>query len=258
MSTFEGSYMGNAGRISDKAQMECKICWYVYDPEIGDETRQISAGTAFAALPHDWSCPECDADAHQFLVKHDPLSDETQIKNDIAHKTQSLVVDFREIYHAKMRDVPIINHALQVEAVGFSAIENGYIGVLIAPWFMNLILLPKLGDDWSLLKPTHKETIEFPSGHYEFIHNIRETIGGYKACSLFSPMGDFTSQLQAKEVAEAIMVELFNGENQAETDRSADIRKAHETPEEESEIEIKAETSRRGLLTGNFSEEVNL
>ncbi|WGZ89389.1 MAG: rubredoxin [Candidatus Thiocaldithrix dubininis] len=34
--TFEGSYLGHAERIADQARMECKICWYVYDPAQGD------------------------------------------------------------------------------------------------------------------------------------------------------------------------------------------------------------------------------
>jgi [NiFe]-hydrogenase assembly, chaperone, HybE len=49
-------------------------------------------------------------------------------------------------------------------------------------------------------------------------------VGGYKACALFSMMGDFTSQLQVVEVARAVMAELFVGENREETDRSHDIR----------------------------------
>jgi hypothetical protein len=53
-------------------------------------------------------------------------------------------------------------------------------------------------------------------------------IGGYKACSLFSMMGDFKTQADAVEVAGAVMQALFDEENRAETDRSADIRAARE------------------------------
>ena len=40
---------------------ECIACGYVYDPEKGDPTAGVSAGTAFEDLPDDWACPECGA-----------------------------------------------------------------------------------------------------------------------------------------------------------------------------------------------------
>ena len=225
---FEGSYLGANDRISPRAIMECKICWTPYDPAEGDDFRQILPGTAFTALPEDWKCPGCDAPKEQFMVREDPGSDEMRLAALIGRKTQALVADFREVFHARMRDVPIINHALHVEAVGFRLHEGRILGVLIAPWFMNLILLPGEDEDWSALKAGEKETLAFPSGDYEFIHNTREMVGGYKACSLFSPMADFTSQLQAVEVARAVMSELFRSDNRDETDRAADIRAVRE------------------------------
>lgn len=53
-------------------RMECGVCWYVYDPEAGDPTWQIAPGTPFSALPAHWTCPNCCAEQHKFLV----LSDE--------------------------------------------------------------------------------------------------------------------------------------------------------------------------------------
>ncbi len=44
----------------------CKLCNYVYDPEIGDPTQNIPAGTEFDSLPDDWVCPECGADKSEF------------------------------------------------------------------------------------------------------------------------------------------------------------------------------------------------
>ncbi len=39
----------------------CTICGYVYDPVLGDPGNGIPAGTAFADLPEDWTCPDCGA-----------------------------------------------------------------------------------------------------------------------------------------------------------------------------------------------------
>ncbi len=37
----------------------CDVCGYVYDPEVGDDTQGIPAGTKFEDLPDDWTCPLC-------------------------------------------------------------------------------------------------------------------------------------------------------------------------------------------------------
>ena len=44
----------------------CSICGYVYDPELGDETNGIPAGTAFEDLPDDWRCPLCKKGKDKF------------------------------------------------------------------------------------------------------------------------------------------------------------------------------------------------
>lgn len=191
------------------------------------------------------------------MVLEDPDAAEVVEAEWLSSLTHRLVADFREIWHAKMRDVPMVNKLLTVEAVGFRLVDGRPLGVLISPCFTNLVQLPAEGEDWSTLSAGPKELIEFPSGAYEFIHNTREMTGGYKACSLFSPMGEFSSQMQAKEVAEAVMVALFDAENRAETDRAADTRVAREA-------ELAADTpeppvlsdapTRRAVITGGLGE----
>lgn len=48
-------------------RLECGICWYVYDPQKGDDVWQVEPGTPFRALPEDWRCPTCDAPKHKFM-----------------------------------------------------------------------------------------------------------------------------------------------------------------------------------------------
>jgi rubredoxin len=68
MTRFEGSYLGDARRLPAAARLECKICWWIYDPALGDPQWQVPAGTAFAELPPHWRCPQCDGAADQFMV----------------------------------------------------------------------------------------------------------------------------------------------------------------------------------------------
>lgn len=67
-STFEGSYLGDRSRIADGARLECKICWWVYDPAEGDPQWQVPPGTPFSQLPDHWSCPQCEGRADQFMI----------------------------------------------------------------------------------------------------------------------------------------------------------------------------------------------
>ena len=261
MTTFEGSYLGATDKISPLAIMECKICWTPYDPAEGDETRQIDPGTPFVALPEDWTCPNCSAPPEQFLVREDPGAPDVAETAFLNEQTKSLTADFTEIWNAKMKDVPIVNKLLHVQAVGFQMHDGRPLGVLISPWFMNLVMLPGAEENWDDLKPGAKELISFPSGEYEFIHNVREQTGGYKACSLFSPMGDFKTQAQAVDVGNAVMKALFDPENQAETDRAADIRAAREAElaaQEEARTEpLDAEPTRRTIISGGLASEAN-
>jgi len=264
MSGFEGSFLGANDKISPRAIMECKICWTPYDPAEGDDTRQVLPGTPFLELPDDWSCPNCDAPKEQFLVSEDPGADDVLEAQKIRTKTELLETDFTEVWHGKMRDVPMVNKVLHVQAVGWQMLNGRPLGVLISPWFMNLVMLPSEDEDWSGLQAGEKEDIAFPSGTYEFIHNTRDMVGGYKACSLFSPMGEFKTQAQAVDVANAVMQALFEEEHRAETDRQADIRatreaeiaeiEATEAEAEAEEPEIPVVPSRRQVITAGISE----
>jgi len=71
MRTFEGSYLGDRSKIGATTRLECKVCWYVYDPAQGDPVWQIPAGTPFSELPEHWTCPDCACMQDQFMVLRD-------------------------------------------------------------------------------------------------------------------------------------------------------------------------------------------
>lgn len=238
-SRFEGSYLGDATRIGAATRMECKICWHVYDPAAGCEQWQVPPGTAFAALPDHWRCPVCDGARDQFMaLDGEPVPVESAALPAIAAKDTGpalptetiarLEAAFREIHTAQMRGMPIVNDALAVKAVGFRRHDGRWLGALVTPWFLNLVLLPDDADDWSGLVPGAKELIGFPSGRYEFVHANRKGVGAYKACSLFSPMFEFASMLQATETASAALVSLFDSSIREDGAQTAEIRRRRE------------------------------
>jgi rubredoxin len=70
-SFFDGSYAGDDSRLHDDSKLECKICWYVYDPAQGDGYWQVPPGTSFSRLPDHWSCPNCDGAKKDFMLVED-------------------------------------------------------------------------------------------------------------------------------------------------------------------------------------------
>jgi rubredoxin len=162
MNAFEGGYHHSDTGLSPQAVLECKICWTVYDPAKGCDFRQIDPGTPFTALPEDWTCPTCGAEKTQFLVQTDPGAPAMLEEAMIRSRTRALEAEFTEIWHSKMRDVPMVNRNLEVRAIGFRLHEGRLLGVLLSPWFMNLILLPAEGEDWDRLTPARRRSSPFP------------------------------------------------------------------------------------------------
>ena len=44
----------------------CNVCWYTYDPAVGDPKAGIELGTPFESLPEDWFCPICGMTKEHF------------------------------------------------------------------------------------------------------------------------------------------------------------------------------------------------
>ena len=65
--SFE-NFSATDGTVPAATKFECGICWTVYDPAAGDAVWQIPPGTAFAALPAHWACPNCDAPRNKFMA----------------------------------------------------------------------------------------------------------------------------------------------------------------------------------------------
>ncbi len=186
-------------------------------------------------------------------VVSEPTPEEAALARTLATAPGRFEAVFQEIHAARMKGVPFVNGSLSVKAVGFRIHEGRVIGVLVTPWFMNIILLPGVNEDWSGLPTGTRELLEFPSGIYEFLSAERPETGPYKACSLFSPMFDFSSMLQAVETAEAVIPALLDPANREEGSRSGEIRRRAEEDAARREEQERA-TSERTLSERALSE----
>ena len=54
-------------RIRPDTRMQCRVCWFLYDPAEGLPDWGIEPGTPFGELPADWTYPGCGQPKAAFL-----------------------------------------------------------------------------------------------------------------------------------------------------------------------------------------------
>lgn len=129
---------------------------------------------------------------------------------DMRDRVTALVRHFEMIDRKHMRGMPIANSRLSVEAVGFKEVDGHVIGILITPWFMNLVLLPGTNEFHG-----HEQGSEvayaLPAGPYEFTVSHDVQLGIYLTAVMFRTMADFPDQDTACDVAKTVL-ELLHRE----------------------------------------------
>lgn len=119
---------------------------------------------------------------------------------------------FAEIAATRMQGVPVLNAQLSVEALGFAERHDardgsdGVLGLLITPWFMNLLWLPR--DAAAPLAAGAARERRFGERSLSFVGAADERLGAYESCSLFSPMFEFPDQASARATAEQVLALL--------------------------------------------------
>jgi len=124
---------------------------------------------------------------------------------------ERLATHFQQVYVRSMADVPICNEALAVAAVGFRVWEGQGVGVVVTPWFMNVVLAPLLGEA-APGRSGDKVSVALPAGHVDFLVGELAGFGRVLMCSLFSPMDDFVDQEAALATAAAALDSLLDAQ----------------------------------------------
>ncbi len=189
---------------------------------------------------------------------------------NLEETTARITSSFEAIHRDAMADVPILNHALNVEVVGLHEREGRAMGIIVTPWLMSFIIVGKEDDDWASRKTGSHEKLAFPSGELDFKINHFDGIGPCATYGIQSPMSCFADQNAALASAN---VHLANLDVQAEVvDTSEEDEKLRRFLEGDENALSKAEAaneagdnietenlpdpegvSRRGLLRGQFS-----
>lgn len=116
---------------------------------------------------------------------------------------------FRRIEAERMAGLPFCNSALHVEAVGFAIRDEQWLGALVTPWAMNLLLLPARAESWVSAPEGRRLMINYPAGELPFLGGNEDEIGDYLACPLFASMAQFVDQETARLTARASLIALL-------------------------------------------------
>jgi [NiFe] hydrogenase assembly HybE family chaperone len=162
---------------------------------------------------------------------------------------ERLETAFEDIAQTRMAGLPICNPALHVQVVGLCEWQGRWVGVLITPWTISLVLMPGADAPLETLGPEEKKAWDFPSGKYEFFGLNEPSLGTCQVCSLISPVIDFESQGDAENIARQVMEALFVPA-QADTKGDAAGKEAVEPLTIESIVT--KPLSRRDFLRGGF------
>lgn len=129
----------------------------------------------------------------------------------MSERAEALELAFRRIAATRMLDMPLRNPALQIEAVGFREWQGNEVGVLITPWSISLIVFPTASAAARSLLLDERRAWVFPSGQYDFMGGAEPECGPFQFCSLFSPPEEIADHAQAREIASAVLEQLFRG-----------------------------------------------
>jgi len=132
----------------------------------------------------------------------------TNHKSELA--AQHLEAVYGRIAEQSMRDLPLYNERLRVEAVGFCLWDTHIIGVLITPWCMNLILMPGADDDWSHMNRDAVSEWELPAGTIEFNPCLFDDVSLHLSATLFSTVQDFPDHATARAIGKEIIRNLLD------------------------------------------------
>ncbi len=132
------------------------------------------------------------------------------MKFQTENPTDAVEQAFFRIEREQMADVPILNPALTVEAIDFQRWQGHWLGIVVTPWCMSILLLPGSTEGWTSTGENKRRFVKFPAGDFAFLGGMEAELGEYQSCPLFSPMDRFASQIDATQTARASLIGLLS------------------------------------------------
>lgn len=109
---------------------------------------------------------------------------------------------FQAIADGEMQDLPFFQPQIPVRACGFQLFEQQWVGTILTPWMLSLLVLPGPEQVWQPYAVGDKLALNLPCGSVRFIVGEIAGCGQYLACSLMSPLDRHLGAEQALALAQ--------------------------------------------------------
>ncbi|BCG09403.1 hydrogenase-2 assembly chaperone [Buttiauxella agrestis] len=109
--------------------------------------------------------------------------------NGFTHNpSASLEEAFQAVAQTQMRQLPFYRAHIPVRACGFQLFEHQWLGCMLTPWMLSLMVLPGPGQVWTMRTIGEKLALALPCGNVRFTVGEMDGCGQYLASSLMSPL----------------------------------------------------------------------
>jgi len=141
---------------------------------------------------------------------------------------------FKAIASAEMCRLPFYQAQVPVLACGFQRFEQQWVGALLTPWMLSLLVLPGPGQIWPQRAVGSRLALALPCGNVGFIVGEVSGCGQYLASSLLSPLpagieGDAAQRLAQQCARMALSLPILDVDAPANPARRSLFR-SHGTP----------------------------
>ncbi|AJJ64199.1 hydrogenase-2 assembly chaperone [Yersinia aldovae] len=109
---------------------------------------------------------------------------------------------FGQVAADEMRGLPFYRDHIALRACGFQLFEQQWIGALLTPWMLSLVVLPGPQQSWQRRAVGERLMLALPCGSIGFIVSEITGCGQYLSRSLMSPLDTSLSAEQALQLAE--------------------------------------------------------
>ncbi|ATO33855.1 Hydrogenase-2 operon protein HybE [Dickeya dianthicola] len=113
-----------------------------------------------------------------------------------------LEAEFSRIAQQRMQSLPFYRDGIPVRACGFTLFEQQWLGCLLTPWMLSLLVLPGPGQQWPRRGVSTRLALELPCGSVKFVVGDSDDGQQYLSCSLMSPLDPALGAEQALQLAQ--------------------------------------------------------
>lgn len=116
--------------------------------------------------------------------------------------TQCVEAAFDRVAKQMMNELSFIHPTMPIKACEFQLFEGQWIGGIITPWMLSVIILPGPNQVWEHRTVGERIGLKLPYGDTTFIVGELEELNQYLSCSLMSPLDKHLTVAQGIALAE--------------------------------------------------------